>query len=82
MIREGSLKNMQVTADQLQNRREVGHDRVIRERLLSLPARIAGDMAAETDAMRIQSMLETALRLVLDETIEDGASPINEDTTS
>lgn len=39
--------------------------RIIRESLQNLPARLAGELAAETDAMRMQLALETGIREAL-----------------
>lgn len=45
-------------------------ERTIRESVLNLPARIAGELAAETDTARIYALLDAALRQALSETAD------------
>src|SRR5262245_29839774 len=42
-------------------------ERIIRETILNLPARIAGEIAAETEPARVFALLDKAFRNVLDE---------------
>lgn len=44
--------------------------RIVRESILNLPARLAGELAAQTDPARVQIMLETALREALIQTAD------------
>ena len=52
--------------------------RTIRENILNLPARIAGELAAESDAARVYLRLEAALREALNTTADLLLATVNE----
>lgn len=51
--------------------------RIIRESILNLPARLAGELAAETDPARVHMRLEAALREALNATADQLAAAVN-----